>query len=287
MRMSAAGRALLIQREGFRTKAYRDTKGIWTIGVGHTSAAGAPIVTPGLSISKAQVDAILARDLDQFEDCVEAQVRVPLNQGQFDALVSLCFNIGMGAFSKSSVVRLLNAGNYRAGAEAILLWNKPPEIMGRRRGEYRQFVTATSKEAPGAPVKFLAAADLHDGEGVSLDYLRAAGSRTVAAADRIKTGALTIGVGDALDMASQAKGYADQARELAQGWESGASFSELAQTYAPLLIGVGVGLAIAAIAFLAWRAAHRVQIARLDDAVAASDQLDLAWRDSLDVGRAV
>ncbi|WP_363346271.1 lysozyme [Methylocystis echinoides] len=265
--MSAAGRALLIQREGFKTKAYTDTKGIWTIGVGHTAAAGPPFPAPGMTITRAQVDEILAKDLPHYEQLVERNVRVPLTQGQFDALASLAFNIEAAVSQKSTVVKRLNAGNYRGAADAILMWNKPREIRKRRLGEYRQFLAATSAEAPGAPVRFVATEEMHEGESVSLDYLRAAGSRTVTAADKIKSGALTIGVGDALDMATQAKGYADQARDLAQGWDSGAPISELIATYSPLLLGIGAGLVIAALAYLAYRAAQRIQAARLEDAL--------------------
>jgi lysozyme len=267
MKMSAAGRALLIQREGFKTKAYKDTKGIWTIGVGHTAAAGSPFPFAGLTITKGEVDEILSRDLVAFEDCVESAVRVPLTQGQFDALVSLCFNIGGSGFRKSIVVRRLNEGNYRGAADAFLMWNKPSEIMGRRRSEYKQFLAATSKSAAGAPVRFVATEEMEEGESVSLDYLRAAGSRTVTAADKIKTGAVSIGVGDALDVASRAKGYVDQARDLAEGWDAGAPVSELLSTYSPLLLGIGAGLAIAALAYLAYRAAQHIQRARLEDAL--------------------
>jgi lysozyme len=267
MKMSAAGRALLIQREGFKTKAYKDTKGIWTIGVGHTAAAGAPIPVPGMTISRAQVDEILAKDLPHYEQLVERNVRVPLTQGQFDALVSLAFNIEAAVSQKSTIIKRLNAGNYRGAADAILMWNKPPEIRKRRMGEYRQFVAATPAEATGAPVRFVAAEEMEEGESVSLDYLRAAGSRTVTLADRIKTGAVSIGFGDALDMATRAKGYADQARDLAQGWDAGASASELLSTYSPLLLGIGAGMAIAGLAYLAWRAAQHIQRARLEDAL--------------------
>jgi GH24 family phage-related lysozyme (muramidase) len=264
--MSPSGRARLISREGKKNRAYRDTKGIWTIGVGHTAAAGSPYPTPGMVITDAEVDAILARDLPRYEQLVLRTVTVPLTQGQFDALVSIAFNVEAALSQKSSIVKRLNAGNYRGAADAILLWNKPAAIIGRRRGEYQQFLAATPNEAPGAPVRFLAADDLHDGEDVSLDYLRAAGSRIVTAADRVKSGAATIGVGDALEMATQAKGYVDQAKELAQGFHAGAPIGELVDSYAPLLIGLGVGVAILTIAFLAWRAAVHIQAARLDDA---------------------
>jgi GH24 family phage-related lysozyme (muramidase) len=176
MQMSAQGRALLIQREGFRTKAYRDTVGVWTIGVGHTSAAGAPQVTPGLVITKAQVDEILSRDLRKYEFAVSHAVTTPLTQGQFDALVSLCFNIGCDAFRASTIVRRLNILNYRGAADAFLMWNKPDEIMDRRRAERSQFLAATPPNALGYPVYFVDE-NLHEQESVTEDYLRASGAR--------------------------------------------------------------------------------------------------------------
>ncbi|WP_424363613.1 lysozyme [Methylocystis parvus] len=270
MQMSAQGRALLIQREGFKTKVYKDSVGVLTIGVGHTSAAGPPFVTPGMVIGKAEVDAILTRDLRKFESAVVNAVTVPMTQGQFDALVSLCFNIGTGGFRNSTVVRRLNAGNYRGAGDAFLMWNKPPEITGRRKGERAQFLAATEVGQTGAPVRFIAADDLHEDEGVSVDYLRASGSRTVTLADKIKNGAATIGVGDAMSAAAQAKDYAQQARDLAQGWDAGAPTIELLKTYAPLFIALGVTVTIAALVFIAWRAASRIQAARVEDAVFAA-----------------
>lgn len=267
MKMSANGRALLIRREGFKTRAYRDSVGVWTIGVGHTSAAGAPHVTPGLVIGKDEVDAILSRDLVKYENTVDSAVRVPLTQGQFDALVSLCFNIGQGGFAKSSVVRRLNESNYRGAADAFLMWNKPSEIMGRRRGERAQFLKATTEAHPGAPVKFVAAQHIEAEEDVNLDYLRASGSRTVTLADKIKSGAVTAGVGDALATASQAKDYATQANDLMHGFKSGAPTGELVESYAPLLIALGVAGAVIVIAALVWWAAHRIQEARLQDSI--------------------
>lgn len=148
LRMSADGRRALIAREGRELTAYRDTKGILTIGVGHTSAAGAPQVTAGLKISEAECDAILARDLGQFEDVVNA-VGAQLSQKSFDALVSLAFNIGAPAFTGSTVAKQLRAGDLQGAASAILLWNKPPEIRKRRRGEYDQFRAGLADEPAG------------------------------------------------------------------------------------------------------------------------------------------
>ena len=143
MTTSADGRKRLILREGKRNKAYKDTKGIWTIGVGHTSMAGPPKVTPGLVISDEEIDEIFARDLKKYEDTVNKVLTKPVSQTQFDALVSLCFNIGQAGFARSTVVRKINAGDYKGAAEAFMLWNKPPEIIGRRKTEKKQFLEGT------------------------------------------------------------------------------------------------------------------------------------------------
>ncbi len=139
MKMSAAGRKVLADREGRRLKAYKDSVGVWTIGIGHTSAAGPPEVTPGLTITDAECDAIFARDLASYESAVDKAVVVPVEQHEFDALVSLCYNIGEAGLARSTVVRRLNAGDRRGAADAFLLWNKPAAILGRRRAERAQF----------------------------------------------------------------------------------------------------------------------------------------------------
>lgn len=141
MKMSPKGRALLEQREGIRLAAYRDSVGVWTIGVGHTSAAGPPKVTPKLRLTHEQVDEIFSRDLVKYEDAVKAAVKLTLTDNEFDALVSFCFNIGPGGFARSTVVKRLAAGDKRGAADAMLMWNKPPEIMGRRKSEKTQFLT--------------------------------------------------------------------------------------------------------------------------------------------------
>jgi lysozyme len=140
MTMSLEGRKRLSLREGIRLKAYRDSKGIPTIGVGHTSAAGEPKVTMGMTITAQQCDEILMRDLALFENSINRTVKVPLQQHEFDALVSIAFNVGP-KFANSTTIRKLNAGDRSGAAKAILMWNKPPEIVGRRHTEYEQFVT--------------------------------------------------------------------------------------------------------------------------------------------------
>jgi lysozyme len=138
--MSEAGLEMLIQREGLRLEAYQDSVGVWTIGVGHTSAAGDPEVGPGMTITEDQAAAILAADLEDFEECVMECVTQQIAQHQFDAFASICFNIGTGAFTGATFVERFNANDIAGCAEAILWWDKPPEIIPRRQGEYVQFL---------------------------------------------------------------------------------------------------------------------------------------------------
>eukprot|EP01031_Cornospumella_fuschlensis_P019116 gene19116-23417_t len=93
-RINAAGLALVKQWEGLKAKAYRDVGGIWTIGYGHTSAAGAPTVTPTIVVTEAKAEEILLADLAMFEDRVSRLVKVPLTDNQFAVLVSFDFNTG-------------------------------------------------------------------------------------------------------------------------------------------------------------------------------------------------
>lgn len=152
MQTSAYGRAQITQREGKRLRAYHDSVGIMTIGVGHTSAAGPPMVTEGMAITDAECDEILSRDLAKFEKTVNECVKVPLAQNEFDALVSFCFNIGQPGFARSHVVSYLNDGDRKAAADSFMMWNKPPEIIGRRKTEMVQFLTPyKTAPAPVAP----------------------------------------------------------------------------------------------------------------------------------------
>ncbi|WP_310534593.1 lysozyme [Novosphingobium sp.] len=133
--IGAAGLALIKEFEGLELKAYLCPAKVWTIGYGSTG----PHVTPGQVITEAQADVLLQSDLDRFEDAV-AKAAPGATQAQFDAMVSLAFNIGIGAFGKSSVLRLHKAGDHRAAAEAFALWNKGggrvlPGLQRRRAKE--------------------------------------------------------------------------------------------------------------------------------------------------------
>jgi lysozyme len=141
MKTSASGRAAISKREGNILTAYRDSVSVLTIGVGHTSAAGPPIVTPGMKITAEQSDEILSRDLVSVENDVNSAVNVPLTQNQFDALVSFVFNIGGTAFRKSTLLKKLNAHDFAGAADQFLVWVKQKELTGRRKAERQQFLT--------------------------------------------------------------------------------------------------------------------------------------------------
>jgi lysozyme len=143
LRLSDQGRKVLADREGMRLKAYKDSVGVWTIGLGHTSAAGPPKVTPGLTITEDQAWEIFRRDVQTFRTQLHGAIKVPVEQHQFDALASFIYNIGPGGFKGSTALKRLNAGDYAGCAQAMLMWNKPPEVMSRRRGEVEQFSNAT------------------------------------------------------------------------------------------------------------------------------------------------
>ncbi len=136
MRLSSDGANKLIVREGKRNKAYKDTKGIWTIGVGHTG----PEVHEGLVWFDSDIVQAFTKDVKWAEDAVNA-VKQPLNQNMFDALVSFVFNVGANAFAKSTMKRFLDVGDYKAASLEFDQWHLPPEVIGRRDSEKAQFLT--------------------------------------------------------------------------------------------------------------------------------------------------
>lgn len=132
--------------EGVRLKAYRDSRGIWTIGVGHTAAAGPPEPRSGMVITLEQCGEILRRDSDAVLAQVRKLVSVDLDQHQVDALVCLIFNIGQGGFRGSTVRKRLNAGDYHGAADAFLMWDKAggrPILRHRREQERHLFLTGS------------------------------------------------------------------------------------------------------------------------------------------------
>jgi GH24 family phage-related lysozyme (muramidase) len=120
--INGEGFKLLTTFEGCELTAYDDGGGVWTIGYGHTGDD----VYPGLTISQTQAEELLRIDLEKFESFVEDAVEAQLNDSQFSALVCFCFNVGPGTdgFGGSTLLKLLNQGNYQAAANQFPVWNK-------------------------------------------------------------------------------------------------------------------------------------------------------------------
>mgnify|MGYP003382593463 CR=1 FL=1 len=141
MNISPAGITLIQAHEGLRLTAYRDPVGIWTIGYGSTGG-----VRRGMTITRDQAVLRLYHDVDDAEATVNNRVTVPLSQSQFDALVSLVFNIGGGAFRKSTLLQKLNAGDYAGASNEFMRWIKAKgRVLGglvtRRAAERALFLS--------------------------------------------------------------------------------------------------------------------------------------------------
>ena len=120
MQFSAAGMELLKKSEGFRNRVYMDVAGFPTIGYGHRLLH--PESFPN-GIDEAQAANLLASDVRDAEQAVERLVKVTLTQGQFDALVDFCFNLGAGRLASSTLLKDLNCGRYDDAAGQLLLWD--------------------------------------------------------------------------------------------------------------------------------------------------------------------
>lgn len=140
MMLSLAGLAHLKQWEGLKLNPYKDAAGLWTIGYGH-------LLKPGEwwdSITEAQASSLLAQDVGTAEDAVNSLVKVKLAQTQFDALVSFVYNVGVGAFRRSTLLKLLNAGDYAGAAAQLPAWRKAggqviQGLVNRRNAELALF----------------------------------------------------------------------------------------------------------------------------------------------------
>jgi lysozyme len=137
--LSPDGMNVIADRESLELEAYLDERGILTIGIGHTSAAGPPKVIQGMKITEEEAHKIFRTDNQRFRKEVIKHVHASVTQYEFDATASFLFNIGSTNFLGSTFLKRLNAGNYEEAAEAMLMWMKPPSLRSRRMGEYEQF----------------------------------------------------------------------------------------------------------------------------------------------------
>jgi lysozyme len=120
MQLSAAGLELLKRSEGFRSHTYNDVNGFPTIGYGHRLLKSE--VFPD-GISEQRATEILLADIRTAEQAVARLVKVPLTQGQFDALVDFCFNLGAGRLASSTLLKVLNSGRHADAAQQLLRWD--------------------------------------------------------------------------------------------------------------------------------------------------------------------
>lgn len=135
MKTSERGVELIKEREGCKLDAYLDSVRVPTIGVGHTAG-----VHMGMVITEEEAMDLLREDLTWSEAAVNNGINVPLEQHQFDALVSFVFNVGQGAFAASTLRRVINSGGDADAVGAQFdRWHIPPEITSRRNGEREQF----------------------------------------------------------------------------------------------------------------------------------------------------
>ena len=122
MSVSNKGVDLICEFEGKRLAAYDDGVGVWTIGFGTIKYPNGVRVKKGDTCTLEQAKEYMRHDLIEFEYTVNSSVKVPLNQYQFDALVSLAYNIGSSAFKSSTLVKKLNSGDYKGSADQFNVW---------------------------------------------------------------------------------------------------------------------------------------------------------------------
>jgi len=207
MRLGSNGEALIKSYEKLRLVAYRDSKGVLTIGWGHTGAAGELQVTPGLRITEEEADRQFAEDIRKFESIVSRCVKVQLSQNQFDALVSFEFNTG--ELVKSTLLKKLNAGRMREIPSEFMKWTHSghEELRGlelRRRAEVRLWL----KPDEGQELS----EEEHDHSGSTPDAPRSKGMIR----SKIGNSSLVIGAGAAMETVSQVRDTVQQVADTKQ-----------------------------------------------------------------------
>ncbi len=145
MRISREGLILIRDFEGFYPVPYRCPAGLWTVGYGHVLAPHEPIET----ITRSQAEVLLAADVRRSEWSVSALVNVAITQSQFDALVSFVFNVGAGAFERSTLRRVVNREDHEAVPGQLMRWvyargRKLPGLVRRRFEESMLYANSTS-----------------------------------------------------------------------------------------------------------------------------------------------
>ena len=143
---------LIKEFEGCKLQAYQCSAGVWTIGYGITAAADVGIVpAKGITITQDRAEDLLRLTIDKFAAQVDALITTKVNQNERGAVICLAYNIGVGAASKSTVLRELNANNRDKAAAAFQLWNKAGGVVSkglvrRREAEKQLFLTPVTAD---------------------------------------------------------------------------------------------------------------------------------------------
>jgi lysozyme len=211
MQMSPEGmNALLKKFEGCKLTAYRCPAGICTIGYGHTSAAGNPEVTDGMTIKQSEADEILKRDLVKYEKDVAEMVKQPLSQHQFDVLVDFAYNAGVGALKSSTLLKKVNAGDFDAVPAELMKWTK-----GKIPGKGLQVLPGLLRRRQAESAWWVADAPHDEQEQrIEPDPIPA---RTMVESKQGNAALLTAGIGGlgaAKEVAAQAQDASDTANQL-------------------------------------------------------------------------
>lgn len=141
MKLNEAGFKALHEREGLRLKPYLDTRGVPTIAMGNTYYLdGKKVKITDPALTKEHAEKLANLTAIDFASKVNVLVKSNVNQNQFNALVSLAYNIGITAFKNSTVLRRVNKNpNDPTIKGAFMMWTKNPELIGRRESEVRQY----------------------------------------------------------------------------------------------------------------------------------------------------
>lgn len=142
MKVSKRGIDFIKKHEGLRLTAYLCPANVWTIGYGTTKN-----VKRGQRITEQQAEDMLKDDLADFEKTVNTHVTAPMTQWQFDAMVSFVYNVGVGAFRASTLLKRLNALEYVEVPRQLMRWTRGggkvlPGLVRRRQEEAKLFTEA-------------------------------------------------------------------------------------------------------------------------------------------------
>ena len=147
MKTSERGLQIIKAYEGIRLKPYRDCVGLYTVGVGHLIGDG--LILPdswNRTFTLGEVNELLVADVRKFELGVARYVNVELSQNQYDAIIDFCFNLGLGAFQRSSVRQAINRRDKAGVVRNLLRYNKAggkvvPQLDNRRKAEALLFLS--------------------------------------------------------------------------------------------------------------------------------------------------